>query len=51
MYIYIYIYICIYIYVCTYIYIYIYILVNNGTRATRLQRCAARFTRWTQGDR
>ena len=36
-------------YMYIYIYIYIYILVNNGTRATRLQRRVARSTRRTQG--
>ena len=36
-------------YIYMYVYIYIYILVNNGTKATRLQRRAARFTRRTQG--
>ena len=35
----------IYVYIC----IYIYILVNNGTRATRLQRRAVGFTRRTHG--
>ena len=38
-----------YIHIYIYIYIYIYILVNNGTRATRLQRRTVASTRRTQG--